>query len=221
MIRKEVQQALERLLVSESVKKHSKNLTREILASFSPSPEKVEVEAEEALGIAIEGVITKLTNAELTIPADVEKSIDALLMTNLSKHMRHHLLKRLARRSNKVPTDSFERAQTAYEEGRGAKPSRYDGPRFETFEDEQDHSQLEKTPGYELDDMLIYHDSLKIDTLLADRSLNEKEIRLIKRKASGVSLKDIAAENKEQYDAVLKRFNRATEKAGLDKKLLK
>ncbi|WP_341939646.1 hypothetical protein [Marinimicrobium sp. C2-29] len=220
MVKKEVQQALERLSASESVKKHSKNLAGEILVAFNPSPKRVDVEAEEALGIAIEGVLRKLANGELTIPADVEKSIDAVLMTNLSKHMKHHLLKRLARRSNKVSKGSFERAQTAHEEGRGAKPSRYQGPRFESFEDEQDHK-LEKAPGYELDDMLIYHDSSKIDTLLADRSLNEKEIHVIKRKASGVSLKDIAAENNEQYDAVLKRFNRATEKAGLDKKLLK
>ncbi|MBB1440127.1 hypothetical protein H5202_15880 [Shewanella sp. SG41-4] len=205
--REELNRQLGELVEKDSVKAYVLLKTRQALSSLKQSEVQIIKDSEDALSTSTLLMLIKISQGEIVFPADV-KNKQGLLMELLKNYIKFYLLKRYARRSHAKPSAIYLK-----EKQESGSASRYNGGRFEKFQNEDEYGEIGSVnfdDEYELD-------AERIDAILKSKHLTENELLVIKARSFGYTFTEISEHLDEKADTLRIRFDRAMKKANLDK----
>ncbi len=212
MDQKEIRENFAIFSQSEKVWLHARKAASFLLESLGD----VEIEASEAVSVATVTILKKLDAGEIKIPDDL-KSPEAFWMAHFKQHIKHYLLKRYARRSNRKPADVYRKEMKELKEMgvKDSKPLKYQGPRFESTVEEMLMAGANSTP-----ETIHLQSDEQLRSSLGNTGLKPEIIDLIMMRAEGLTFEEMGARVRKSEDAVRQQYNRHVVDADLNRDLV-
>ena len=169
------------------------------------------LEAMEAIAAAQETIWKKVYKGDISVEGEL-KNPDAFWMSHFTSHIRYYLLKRLARRSSKKPVQQYKKEKEEHNDPK-TKPSRYQGGRFDGFDEQHKSAMTEdfKEPEASEEDIV---------EMLEGKGIKLEVIEVLLLRASGYSYPEIGEKLDITKDDARMKFDRAIQEHDLDKRLI-